>query len=386
MQNGKPYILFCAGEDSGDCIGESLVKQFYAVGSGGVRMQNAGLVPLIDFEDLPVSGFGDVLPKYWRLRKNYKILENALRSKDCVGLVAIDYPGFNMKLVKVAKKLGKPIFYVAPPQIWAWKSYRAKVFADYDKIQLAVFFDFEVDAYGKAGCNAVKVIHPYAETACRCSNEFFESREKSIADKILLLPGSRKSQALRNIQVFLDVAERCVESDVLQNKKIVLLAARKSLIPVFEKAVEKWKSLHGINRTVVVVESPKGSEERRRYYASSAVAISAPGTATLELALAGCPTVVCTKPDFLTAFFAKRSLKTKYFALPNLILQREVFPEFILEKKSGESCERIAESVKKKATILQPSKEVSFKSEILQKLKSNSTSEKLMSEFFAQFF
>ncbi len=344
-------------------------------------MQNAGLVPLVDFEDLPVSGFGDVLPKYRRLRKSFKILEKALHSKDCVGLVAIDYPGFNMKLVGVAKKLGKPIYYVAPPQIWAWKSHRAKMFVGYDKIQLAVFFDFEAEAYRKAGCDVVKVSHPYAEMVNNCGCAFLKYQGEGYADKILLLPGSRKSQALRNIPVFLDVVKKCVEKNVFQNKKVVVLAARDSLIPEFEKSVDLWMFTKKIDFEVSVMTSPRDAESRGLFYGSSFVAVSAPGTATLELALAGCPSVVCTKPDFLTACFAKLSVKTKYFALPNLILDSEVFPEFILEKRCCFVAEKIAEAINKMTTNPPP-----FQKMLLRKLQTEKKSETLMSEFFAQFF
>ena len=96
------YYLLCAGEDSGDVLGESFVAAvmaagFAAHGTGGARMQSAGLQPLADYEDLPVSGFGDVLPHYFRLRRAYATLRGALMHPDCVGLVAIDYPGFNMR-------------------------------------------------------------------------------------------------------------------------------------------------------------------------------------------------------------------------------------------------------------------------------------------------
>lgn len=387
MQNGKPYILFCAGEDSGDCLGEELVKQvavasrcnqkdYMACGAGGVRMQEAGLLPLINFDALPVSGFGDVLPKYFQLRKNYKALETALKSEDCKGLVSIDYPGFNMKLVALAKKLGKPVLYVAPPQIWAWKSHRAKLFANCDRISLAVFFDFEREAYKSANCNVVKMIHPFARSVLQADAECFASPADDDG-KILLLPGSRKSQALRNIQVFLDVIRKCEQNAILQSKEVVLLAARDSLVPVFEKALTKFCS--ALERKVSVCVSPKLAEERVKLYRSACMAVSAPGTATLELALSNCPTVVCTKPDFLTMVVAKRSVKTKFFALPNIILQENVFPEFISRKFDLQTLNAVADTVKK-MTAVTPS----FSRDLLQNLQADYNSEKLMSEFFAK--
>ena len=74
----RPYWLFCAGEDSGDVLGESLVQEilekgFDALGAGGRRMEGAGLLPLVPFDDLPVNGFGDVLLHSHRLAKNFKI-------------------------------------------------------------------------------------------------------------------------------------------------------------------------------------------------------------------------------------------------------------------------------------------------------------------------
>ena len=70
----EPFVLFCAGEDSGDVLGEAFVQSLVQrgmlpVGTGGSRMQNAGLVPIAEFNELPVSGFLDVLPRTAKLQK-----------------------------------------------------------------------------------------------------------------------------------------------------------------------------------------------------------------------------------------------------------------------------------------------------------------------------
>lgn len=339
-------------------------------------MQNAGMLPLVDFDCLPVSGFGDVLPKYFLLRKNYKVLETALKSVDCKGLVSIDYPGFNMKLVALAKKLNKPVLYVAPPQIWAWKSHRAKLFANNDGISLATFFDFEVESYRQANCNVKKMIHPFAELALR------KNRESSLLsvschDKVLLLPGSRKSQAIRNIPVFITALEKASQELCWQDKEIVLLAARESLVPVFEKVLTKLDFATKLNVTILV--SPTSAESRMEIFRSAIVAISSPGTATLELALSDCSTVVCTKPDALTMALAKRSVKTNFFALPNIILKKEIFPEFISRNFNSTSVAAVVHSIKK-MTKENPL----FSKDLLQNLRSDYNSEKLMSEFLAK--
>jgi lipid-A-disaccharide synthase len=321
-----PYILLCAGEDSGDSIGESLVKnviadgRFAVVGAGGARMQKAGLEPLVEFENLPVSGFGDVLPKYFKLRESFGKLKTALESPNCKGLVAIDYPGFNMKLVRLAGKLEKPCLYGAPPQVWAWKAKRAQELAQNPFVKLAVFFDFEEAVYKEAGCDVVRVNHPFKEVVANSAG----AKQSVFASKILLLPGSRKSQALRNLPLYLKAVK-----DV---SNVVVVAARQELVPAFEKF------------GVQVLVAPTNAQDRAALYRSARFAITAPGTATLELALSGCPMVVCTKPDLLTYCLGRLFIKTKYFALPNIILNRLGFPERIVAPwtSSGELNQWIA--------------------------------------------
>ena len=164
---GKPFVLFCAGEDSGDVLGESLVRSavdngMNVLGVGGPRMQRAGLTPVGDYETLPVSGFGDVLPHIFRLKKIFSQLETRLKCDDCVALVCIDYPGFNMKLCRKALALKKPVLYVAPPQVWAWKKHRARRLKG---AKLAVLFDFERRIYESLGLNADVLVHPFPRTA-----------------------------------------------------------------------------------------------------------------------------------------------------------------------------------------------------------------------------
>lgn len=313
------FILFCAGEDSGDVIGESLVKavatRCLVKGSGGRRMQHAGLTPLVDFENLPVSGFGDVLPKYFKLRKSFNQLKIALESPDCLGLVAVDYPGFNMKLVKRAGELHKLALYVAPPQVWAWKKKRARELAKNPCVKLAVFFDFEESVYREAGCNVERVQHPFLSALSPWNLGEAIGTTVSLSSKVLLLPGSRKSQALRNLPIYLKSLQN-VQDLVARN--IVVVAARQELVSIFEKF------------GVQVVVAPQSAAERMTLYQSADYAITAPGTATLELALSGIPFTVCTKPDLLTYCLGKLFIKTKYFALPNIILDRLVFPEYIV--------------------------------------------------------
>ncbi len=318
----KPYILFCAGEDSGDILGEGFVAAAQARGletrgTGGARMQAAGLIPIADFEHLPVSGFLDVLPKYLELRHCYNLLEQALISEDCVGFVAIDYPGFNMKLCALANKLGKKVLYVAPPQIWAWKRNRAQKLRDVD---LAVLFEFEKETYEKLGCRTTLLTHPFLKMEDRVSPPL------PLSGKILLLPGSRKKQALRNLRHYLDLVW-----DFGCNVEIV--AARNSLVKLFEQELQR--NFNERNPSIRITCAPQNVQERRNYFASASLAISTPGTATIELALSGIPLIVSMVPDRLTYFLGKKLVHTKLFAMPNILLGQMEIPEYIYP--SGQS-------------------------------------------------
>lgn len=329
---GAPYILFCAGEDSGDILGEALVSSavqqgYKVVGSGGSRMQSAGLEPLVDFNLLPVSGFGDVLPKYFQLRKACGRLKIALKSSDCKALVCIDYPGFNMRLCALAKKLRKPVLYVAPPQIWAWKRSRGKKLRD---VNLAVLFDFEKQVYEGIGCNAWRMQHPFLKT-CAANSEIADSPSEHFRNdstkELLLLPGSRRSQAFRNLPLLLSSAilwkkqNPCGRVKILAARQGLQNDLKKATITFFTDKLPDWIS---------VEVSPQNSETRRSLFQTASVALSAPGSATLELALAGTPFVVAMVPDALTYLIGSALIHTRLFSLPNILLKRKEVEEFIL--------------------------------------------------------
>lgn len=352
----EPYILICAGEDSGDCVGAPLVKtlvsQNFAVkGSGGRRMQAAGMLSLVDFETLPVSGFGDVLPKYFKLRQSFNALKSALESPECLGLIAVDYPGFNMKLVARAGELRKPALYVAPPQVWAWKRKRAKVLAKNPYVKLAVFFDFEESVYREAGCNVVRVKHPFAEIKNAVS---LNENLRDAANQILLLPGSRKAQALRNLPVYLKAVQDA--------KNVVVVAARQELVNSFKRF------------DVPVIVAPQSAAERMALYQSAEYALTAPGTSTLELALSGASFTVCTKPDLLTYCLGRLFIRTKFFALPNIILNRLVFSEYIVPPWLGVDVWSFTKGEKENVA-----------KELSEKLAIGSSFDQLALEFLGQF-
>lgn len=317
-----PYVLFCAGEDSGDILGESFVAEVLshgleACGAGGIRMQRAGLKPVVDFELLPVSGFGDVLPRYLRLRKAYNVLKFFLENPACVAFVAVDYPGFNMRLLKIANKLNKRILYVAPPQIWAWKKSRGSKLRH---AKLAVLFDFEKDAYQKISCDVKRLEYPFLKYLGKTLVQSTES-----AETLLLLPGSRASQACRNLRFYLKIAAKwCGEKP---HRKVLVAVARASLAPPLRHEVKK---VFGAVPQWLGFVCTQDEQIRKDVFSSVGLALCAPGTASLELSLCGVKTVAVTVPDTLTYLIGSALVHIKYFCLPNIITDKPVVNEFII--------------------------------------------------------
>lgn len=302
----KPYLLLVAGESSGDRLGECLVQAcvargLKAMGAGGARMQAAGLEPLVPFADLGVAGFWDVLPRVRCLKRHLETLRAALTHELCRGLVCIDYPGFNLRLSRLAHCSGKPVFWIAPPQLWAWKPARGK---DFVGKEVCVFFPFEVEAYQKAGALPIKVRHPLLdEIPVSC----FAASKPCIA----LLPGSRWRQALRNGDAFVRMAQQSFAGSA------VLVAPDASMAQRFR---DRW----GDHITVETAAT------NAPFWRGVTHAICAPGTASLELALRGIRLVVFSRIDLLTYFLGRLFLRTPYLALPNLLLARKFVPEFLV--------------------------------------------------------
>jgi lipid-A-disaccharide synthase len=294
------FILTVAGEDSGDVLGKRVVEEilksgFQARGTGGLRMQNAGLKPVARFESMAVNGFFDVLKKISKLFFIKRKLKRILRSKNCKALICIDYPGMNLSLMKLAKKINKPVFYIAPPKIWAWKKYRGKYFRNVD---VGVFFDFEKEIYEKFEAHATIIEHPCFSNRNLCED---------FKGKVLFLPGSRMGQVKRNLPKYMEMASK--------HENAVFVASRREILVLL------CKELAG--KFPVVLKPADVS------FAGASAAVCMPGTVASEAVADGVPTTAVAVVDLLTLAIGKLFLKTKYLTLPNIILQKEVVPEHL---------------------------------------------------------
>lgn len=298
--NRKPFWLVVAGEESGDRLGAQPVADFCklgfdVLGVGGARMLKNGLTPLFPMSFLAVSGLWDVIIQLPKLFTPYRLLKDSLQDPQCQGLLCIDAPGINLRLMRLAKKRGLVVRWIAPPQIWAWKQKRGKLFQGID---VQVLFPFEEKIYQQFGAQVSRIEHPLI-------HETQIVDRTSPSTNLALCPGSRTSQLKRNAKLYFQFA-KCWPSEC---QWIVANSEQK-----------EWLEQH-FSLPCQLIEDTEWNHFSH--------AICPPGTMSLELALRGLPILVLSRIELLTYAMGRLFLQITHVALPNLLLEPWI-PEILL--------------------------------------------------------
>ncbi len=328
MGVATPTILLLAGEASGDLHGAEVARALRnrwpgarLVGLGGPRMAAEDVELLAGLDQLAIMGFVEVvahLPFFLRLERQ------VLRVLDAgVDLVLpIDYPGFNLRVARAARRRGIPVLYYIAPQVWAWRQGRsARLARDADHV--AVILPFEVPFLEKAGARVSFVGHPLLELPpVSTSLEDFTARHGLDARRPLLalFPGSRRQEVERHLDVFVEAARRVCE----RMPEVQPVLARGAAIPP--------ELLTGSGVPVV--------EDGRTLLHHARGAIVKSGTSTLEAALEGTPFVMVYRAHPLTFRLARRLVRVEHVALANLVAGERVVPELLQDEATPE---RVAE-------------------------------------------
>lgn len=304
----KLYVI--AGEPSGDFLGACVLRKledtdFEVFGIGGQLMETEGLKSLIDISEISIGGLVEIIPHIIRIKKLINKTVSDIQQKNPDILLTIDSPGFCFRIAEKTKRKNpniKLVHFVAP-SVWAWRENRAQGLAKlYD--HLLTLFDFEPKYFEKHGLKTTFVGHP--------AIEYFETTSSAKTDTLLLLPGSRKQEIETLLPIFLKAAQT--------------LNFREKIIATLPTLVNTVKPIVKDRQNIKVVFD---ETEKRNLYQTSKFALVASGTATLQLALSGCPMIVCYKLSNLTYHILKRFVKVSYISLVNLILNRPVVPELI---------------------------------------------------------
>ena len=318
-------ILISAGEASGDLHAGSVTRAIKQLepeaeifGMGGDCLREAGGEVLFDIKDHSVMGFVEVLkrlPDIWKLRSAFIELMDCRRPDV---LLTIDYPGFNMRLAKLAKERGIKVVSFIAPSAWAWRPSRAAgVVKVVDKI--ASIFPFEYDLYKSYGADIEFVGHPLVDTI---KPSLPRTEAEQLAGKraghplVLLMPGSRTMEIQRLLPDMLAAAKilKQMRPDIDIAMPRAVTIAREMLEAPVKQAGLDIKLTEGHNYDVMSVAD---------------LAIATSGTVTLEAALCGLGCEILYKASPISFWIAKQVVEIPHIGLPNIVAGRLIEPELL---------------------------------------------------------
>ncbi len=313
------YYLI-AGEASGDIYGSQLIEEIQALDPnskirfwGGDLMKSKSNNLVKHYKDTSVMGFFEVLKHIFKILRNIDYCKNDILQFKPDRIIYIDYPGFNLRICKWAKKKGFINHYYISPQIWAWKESRINAIKR-DVDQMHVILPFEKTYYvNKHGLDVHYSGHPLVNyiNNFRSDDYFFHKnnidRNKPI---IALLPGSRIQEIKKVLPVFLSIVKDF-------NSYQFIIGGVDSINK------ERYDNLIKNSKVKVIFN------ETYNLLANANAAIVTSGTASLEAAILKVPQVVCYKTSLITYLISKMLVNIKYISLVNLILNNKVVDELV---------------------------------------------------------
>ncbi len=318
-------IFLVAGEVSGDRIAGWYLAKRLAVdaacvveGIGGDCAQAAGMQLYEGFNGLNLVGVVELIRHAPRLLKKIQQVADHILSNCFEEVILVDFPGFNLRLAKILKtqKPTLTITYVSPPQLWVWGAWRIKALvARTDAI--IVMYPFEVAWYAARGVHVVWLGSPVAE-------EMAKQRQKIQQQELVaLLPASRSSELKHLFPLFLAVVQKL---KAIRPQCRFILPVPQSLRVEQYRAVAQQHGMQAVCAEIIFI-----TDEQKKYtiLQTACVALTKPGTVTLELALLQLPMIIMFKASWLSYLLARLVVRVKFMGLPNLLAQVPLCPELI---------------------------------------------------------
>lgn len=334
LQSASLKVAIIAGEASGDILGAGLIAalnkrhpniEFYGI--GGELMIAQGCVSRVPMEQLSVMGFYEVLarlPILLKLRKRL-IAEFTANPPDL--FIGIDAPDFNLNIELALKRAGIPTAHYVSPSVWAWK--RKRIFKIKKAVDLLLcLFPFESQYYTKTQQKLAYVGHPLAQDitpeydGLAIKNALGFTKGDAL---VAILPGSRSSETKYLLPVFLQAAARLYHKN--PGLKFVIPAANQYRYQEICQALKHYPQL-----PVKLI-----LKQSREAMSAAEVILIASGTATLEATLLGKPMVVAYKMAAVTYAIYSRMINTPFVALPNVLANEMLVPEFLQDNATAQT-------------------------------------------------
>lgn len=324
-----PLFYLIAGEASGDILGARLMAALQVklegrarfAGIGGPRMLAQGLDPLFDQAELSHMGLFEILRHVPQLlRRIRQTRQDVLRRKPAA-LITIDSPDFCFRVAAKLKGRGIPLIHYVAPSVWAWRPKRARKIAGFLDHLLALL-PFEPPYFTVCSLPCTFVGHPLIESGAGQGDAARFRAARGIAAQtplLAVLPGSRAGEVGRLLPVFGEAVRKLQAA--VPDLQIVL-----PLVPAVAQRVREAAGSWG-----AAVHFTDSDEEKYDALAACRAALACSGTVSLELALAGVPTVIAYKANALTVALYRRFIKARFATLINIMKDRAVMPEFLQE-------------------------------------------------------
>ena len=325
----KYYVI--AGEPSGDLHGGKLIREIAKEDSnasfrfcgGDLMATTAGEQSMLyHYKQMSFFGFVQVAMNIKTIFTQIDKVKSDIANFAPDVIILIDYPAFNIRIAKWAKKQNIKVYYYIAPKVWAWKERRVKSLRKYVD-RLYTIFPFETEYFRSHGIEPHFFGNPLVDDIAE-RRTTFPSREEYIAECgldnrpiVALLAGSRISEIKSNLPDMVTLARRFPEY------QFVVTAVPWIDRSIYDKYIADSPVRYVNNRTQQTLHH-------------SVAAIVTSGTATLETALMGIPEVVLYHIPWLYEKLRPYFLKIPYISLVNINLQREAVKEIVCAKLNVE--------------------------------------------------
>jgi lipid-A-disaccharide synthase len=297
-------------------------------GVGGRAMTREGLHPLFPIEELSIMGFAAVVKQLPKILTLIRQTVEAVISAAPDVLVIIDSPDFTHRVARRvrARNAAIPIIDYVSPTVWAWRPGRARAMVRYVDHVMALL-PFEPEEYRKLrGPPCSYVGHPLAEQLASLRPDAEDRKRREQEPPVLLvLPGSRRSEIRHHLAVFGKTLSRLRDRGI---EFELMLPTMPHLEAAVREGVKDWSVTPGI-----VI----GEQEKRAAFRVARAALAKSGTVTLELALSGVPMVTAYRVGSMEAFILRRAIRVSSVILANLVIGKDVIPEFLQERCTDEN-------------------------------------------------
>lgn len=334
-------IFITAGEASGDLLGSKIInaiklnaENIEFIGIGGEKMLNEGLNSIFPMKDLSVMGFFEVLPRIFLLSKRINQTVNKILEEKPDLILTIDSPGFSFRIMEKLKSKDKKFFdsvkkvHLIAPSVWAYKEKRAQKISKLYNLLLCIL-PFEPPYFEKYGLKTEFIGHPIFDNSNKyrlqySKNELSKIHNISQDDFIMILtPGSREGEITRIFPIMIKTIEflKCNYEEKYKNLNIFTFVNENT-----KDLVNFMNQDYDFESKIIIDEN-----EKQKIMSVADIVLAKSGTNTFEFNIYNIPMVITYTFNWLTNKLAKKMVKVKYANLVNIIANKEIIPEFVLD-------------------------------------------------------